>query len=147
MPKTHIDLSIDSDVYVIAKTLRINLSNEFEQWIRIRTNTYEEKTEIQNIDVEIAKRQAEIEELKRKDEMLKSKQQQEKDEQESLSRVIDNMITAHEDKEINWQTHIQMSASGVQLLYKRRFNRYITFKEAVELLEAKLKEKGIKWQI
>lgn len=143
MPKTHIDLSIDSDIYQIAKTLRINLSSEFEQWIRIRTNTYEEKPDVQNIDIEIAKRQTEIEDLKRKDEMMKSKLQHDIDEKESISKVIENMINGHADKEVNWNTHIQMAAPGLQLLFKRRFNKYLTFKESVEILQKNLCENGI----
>lgn len=143
MPRSHINLSIDTDIYRVAKDLKINLSSEFEQWIKIRMDSQIDKIDNANIDIEIAKHQEAIESLKKSLEIRSSKEQQEKDENESLEKVIKNMIDSHDDKGIDWNTHIQMSASGVQLLYKRRFNKYITFKEAVELLQKKLKEHDI----
>lgn len=145
MPKSQAHLSIDTELLLLAKSLKINLSSEFEQWIRIRVNALDEKIETKDLGLEIAKHKEAIIEIEKTLETKESIEQQQKEENISLNKVIDNMIDSHDEKGIDWNTHIQMSASGVQLLYKRRFNRYITFKEAVELLESKLKEKGIEW--
>lgn len=136
MPKVHINLSLDKDIYDIAINSGLNLSQEFEEWIKIRMNQTEENNN-EDVDLLIAKTQAELSRLQSRKEIVKTEVQKAKEE----VMIIDDMI---EDMKKFEETEVSdMRIHGIQFLFKKKFNKTLNPLEAKELIENRISERNL----
>jgi hypothetical protein len=147
MVKGMLHLSIETDLIELAKQSGLNLSKEFEEWIKIRLGNIEEDKPTINVDLEIAKHQAEIQKLKNQAEIIKTQEMKGQEEIMVIDQQIANMEEFREGKE--WKDFINDSRYGVesrihgiQFLFQKKFNKVLNPLEAQELLENRLKERG-----
>lgn len=137
--KNHLTLYIDNELINIAKSINMNLSQEFEEWIRIRLNQNIEDKPIIDIELERAKLKAQLIQLDNIQEQDKLKIDKQKEEIMIIDNMIDNMIEYKEDLTNITDTRLQ----GLKFLYKKKFNKDINILEAKELLINRIKEKGL----
>ena len=156
MTKAQLTLYIDTNIKESAKASGLNLSAEFEEWLRIRLGNINEDRPKIDVDLEIAKHQAEIQKLKSQAELIKEEEFKIKEQEMVLDNIIDNMkkeritktqkypvILEWKDFINNKNYGIESRIHGIQFLFKQRFNKIINPLEAKELLEKRLKEKGL----
>lgn len=142
MPKCHINLSMERDVYELAKAFNINLSKEFEEWIKIRANS-DIETKEENFDIQLAKHKEAILYIEKRKQIQNESVNRLNEENEVVNMIVKRLIENHIEQNLNWKDDIRMHGSGLQAIYKRRFNKLISINEAFEILENKLKEKGV----
>lgn len=150
MAKVHINLSLDSDIYELSKTMNLNLSEEFEQWIRIRMNQYnkdEEQAKV-NTELEIAKHIAEIKKLQTQAEMEKEQKDKEDRETKFIDYTIDNINSIELSIESNKGKSIEeliddSKIHGIQFIFKKKFNKTLDYLQAKELILNRIKERGL----
>lgn len=139
MSKNHLTLYIDTDIVSLAKSSGLNLSSEFEEWIKIRLGKMDEIKPDIDVDLEIARHKAEILKLESVNELKKEKLEAETAEKVSLDRMIDNMIEFKDDMSNISEPRI----NGVQFIFKRRYNKVLNPMEAKELLLNRIKERNL----
>ena len=139
MGKTHLTLYIDNDLIVLAKSSGINLSQEFEQWIRIRMNQTADNEVKEDTELLIAKYRAEIIKLESQAERNKEIQGQKDYELKVLDDMIDNMKQFNE----NLADIAEVRIHGLQFLFKRKFGMDLNPFEAKEMLLNRIKERGL----
>ena len=137
--KNHLTLYIDNDLVNMAKNSNMNLSAEFEEWIRIRLNQSEEIKPIENIPMEIAKLQSEIHRLENLKTISIEKQTIEKEQDNSLDIIIDNMKVMNEELLNPNDAKIH----GVQFIFKKRYNKILNPLQAKELLLKRIKDRNL----
>lgn len=142
MPKSQLHLSVETDLLELAKNMGINLSNEFENWIKIRVNQKEATNTKEELDLEIAKHKEAILMLENQNSEKERLEKQFKEEDSTISNIADNEI-ANKNKDMKWKQVIAIRASGIMAIWRRRFNKYLTMSQAITMLEEKLKAKGI----
>ena len=139
MSKATLHLSIDTDLLELAKNMDLNLSAEFEDWIRIRTgnmdNNNEEKVDY---DKEYARLQMELKRLESKKEMEARQEDLDKRKVAAIDRTIDQEMENTEASKIPANR-----SSGLIYIFKSAFNVNLTEKEAVELIENRMKERNL----
>src|SRR3972149_6560209 len=130
--KNHLTLYIDNDLTNLAKSSGLNLSSEFEEWIRIRLNQSFTDTPKDDTDFEIAKHQAEIQRLKSTAEIQREQMDKEKEEVMVIDGVIDNEkdVTMKVFPETKWEDIAVKRTHGVQFLFKQKFNKLLNPLEA-----------------
>ena len=116
-------LSIDPNIVSLAKASNINLSNEFEQWLKIRLNQQDIKPQV-DIELEKAKLKAELDRLN----TLETEGREKKDEETLINDAVDHILNTEGYDDSN-RIH------GVQWIIKKRFGKTITEEQAVELIE------------
>lgn len=145
-------LSIEPEILELAKASGLNLSNEFEQWIRIRMNkSFKEDNKAIDLDIERAKALQRIKDI---DAMAQARQNESNKEQleiQALDEYIDYL--KEKDKSINdgskHEKHItneedeRLNLHGIVFLYKHKFNQNITMEQAKLILDKRLKERGL----
>ena len=141
MPKVHLNISLENDVYEIAKNMNINLSNEFERWIKIRLGQREETKE-EDLTLEIAKHKEAIATIEAKS--IEQNRMKELNAKEDLmiEQIVNNMINDKNEDSL-WKDIINLRALGLQTIWARRFNKRLTTPQACDLITNKLIEKGI----
>lgn len=146
--KNHLTLYIDSDLVSIAKSSGLNLSQEFEQWIKIRMNKIESESPIIDKQLEIAKHKSEIQKLESMVEQDKQIEMKQKEETMIVDNMIDNIIEIEMEMDMNKGKKLidlitDAKVSGIQFLFKKKFNKNLTPVEAKQLLENRIIERGI----
>lgn len=136
MTKSTLHLTIETNLIEIAKASGLNLSQEFEEWIKIRLGQIDDGKPIIDIDMEIAKYQAEIQKLKSQAELNKEIEFKGKEENMILDNSIDNMKQFEENLANPSDTRIH----GIQFLMQKKFNKILNPLEAKELLLKRIKE-------
>lgn len=131
MAKPSLHITISPELIDIAKNSNINLSQEFEQWLKIRLS--QSTAVVVDYNLEISKRQEEIEILKAKSQL----QDKVKSKEDQRTRLIDSII--------NGQSNIILSErwKGLQGILRDRMNEILTDEEARSLLNNRLKERGL----
>lgn len=133
-------LYIDNDLVTLAKSSNMNLSAEFEEWIKIRLGKMGDETKkVCDPENEILRMRAEIQKLESQKELYLKEQNKEKEINMVLDGYIDNMIEFKEDltNPSDSRTH------GVQFLMQKKFHQIIGPLEAKELLLNRIKERGL----
>lgn len=139
MTKVMLHLSIEPELVNIAKSSNMNLSKEFEEWIRIRLNQTEDNKPIIDIQLEKAKLKAQLLQLDNQEALNKQEVDKQTIEDNSLDTIIDNMKQFNEDF-INIS---DIRIHGVQFIMKKRYNKVLNSLESKELLIKRLKERGL----
>jgi hypothetical protein len=153
--KNHLTLYIRNDIKELAKNSGLNLSKEFEEWIKIRLGKMDEIKNDIDIDLEVAKHHAEIVKLQSQKELQTKQDFKDKEEDMVLDNIIDDMEkerTTKTDKYriiLEWKDFINHEIYGVdshihgiQFLFKKKFNKDLNPSEAKDLILKRLKEKG-----
>lgn len=146
MAKCVLHLSIDSDLYNYIKNYKeahteFNISAEVEEWIRIRMNVRgleQEVKTVEQIDQEKARHLLEIRKLESEKELAKRQEQDNELEVQLIDHIIDNEMETSKAQDIPANR-----ARGLKYLMLQRFNKTITEVEAQELLEARVKQRGL----
>ena len=142
MTKAKLNLSIDTDLLQLAKDSNLNLSSEFEEWVRIRLNHFVDNESPINFDVEKAKHQQALIELERKEkaaEEIKNKIETIVEEKNQLlDHAIDNQLLVDKIEDVPMKRF-----AGIKFLWKQKFNEPLTDEEAKKLLEDRIKERGL----
>lgn len=144
MTKAKINLSIDADLYEFIKNYKavntdFNISQELEEWIRIKMGHQNNETEIVDYDKEKARLLMELRQLESKEELAKREDEKEDMKIKTIDHAIDNAIKfGKKIEEIP-----DDRKNGVAFLFKSRYNVDITPLEAKELLENRIKERGL----
>jgi hypothetical protein len=153
MDKALLHLSVDLELKKLAKKSGLNLSKEFEEWINIRLGQVESDKPVVNLDLEIAKHQLEIQKLQSQA-ILKSELEL-KGEEESLvvDGIIDDMINEPKGEKYKGKTlkdlfkdkeyGIDSKTHGIQFLFQKKFKKVLNPLEARELMEKRIKERGL----
>jgi hypothetical protein len=140
MTKIMLHLSIEPEIVALAKASNINLSQEFEQWLKIRLNQVNNDNEpIIDTDFEIAKHEAEIIKLRTKKEVKQDLEFKAKEEIMVIDNQIDNLLEFKEDLKNITEERIH----GIQFLFQKKFNKILNTLQAKELLENRIKERGL----
>jgi hypothetical protein len=141
-------LSINPTLKKLAKQSGLNLSKEFEEWVKIRLGNIEEDKPIVNTELEIAKHQSEIQKhqseiqkLKSQAEFVKTEEMKAKEEVMVLDNMIDNELKTFKSKAITWEEIVNEKIHGIQFLFQRKFNKTLNPLQAKELLLNRLKER------
>jgi hypothetical protein len=140
MSKVMLHLSIDPDLVNMAKASGMNLSGEFEEWIKIRLNQSNDNQLLQNQDTdkEIIKLQAEISKLQSKKEIEKEQSIQGSEEIMIIDDALENMKAFKE----SFEDPEDLRIHGLQFLFKKKFHKELNPLQARELLINRAKEKG-----
>lgn len=142
--KNHLTLYVDSDLVQLAKTSKLNLSKEFEDWIKIRLNQFEngDKTMTQEeSDKLIAEHLAEISRLKANKEIIQEKEDKYKEEEEVITEIAKNINEVDVNKRgLSYNDAIEEHLNAVVYIFKKRFNKDIDTLQAKDLIIAKLNE-------
>lgn len=143
--KNHLTLYIDTELRELAKASDLNLSAEFEEWVKTRLNQSYIDEPVVNVDLEIARYRAEIMKLENKKEMQNQQISREKDEIMILDGVIDNAreMTKMNHPETTWESIADGRMRGVQFLFKQKFKRMLNPLEAKEMLLKRIKEREL----
>jgi post-segregation antitoxin (ccd killing protein) len=139
MAKCHLTLYIDTDLVSLAKSSNMNISQEFEEWIKLRLGQTNEMKPVIDIDEEIAKHQVEIQKLKNQAELDKKMENIDEMKMATLDRIIDNMIEGKNDLLNPDDTRIH----GIQFLFQKKYKELINALDAKELLLKRIKERGL----
>jgi post-segregation antitoxin (ccd killing protein) len=145
MTKSTLHLTIETNLIEQAKLSDLNLSAEFEEWIKIRLGNINEDKPLINTDLEIAKHMAEIQKLKNQAEIQEEQKSQEQEEVMVIDGIIDNELstTKKDHPETTWDTIIEDRIHGVQFLFQKKFHKQLNPLESKEFLENRLKERGL----
>lgn len=137
--KAKLNLSIDTDLLELAKNSSLNLSEEFEDWIRIRLmkDIEVDKKEV-DFNLEKAKLIQELKLLESKEELSKSQEFKEKEELMIVDSVIKNMREFKPIKETSEEQWLKRS-NGLVYIFKRKLNKVITPEQARKILEKRIK--------
>lgn len=141
MPKSNLTLSIDTNLLVLARNSNINLSKEFEEWVKIRLNQpldFEDGENIIDYDKRYAELKLELQKLELKKEAEKDKEAKDKEKEELIDHIIDNELEVTEAINIPEKRYI-----GLQFLYNKRFNINLNEQEAKDILFNRLQERGL----
>jgi hypothetical protein len=139
MPKIMLHLSINPDIANMAKSSGMNLSKEFEEWLRIRIENIGAEKPIIDRDFEIAKYRAEIQKLESQKDMEQQLKDKQKEELLVLDGVIDNMVEYKDDL----TNPSDNRCHGIQFLFQRKFKKVLNPLQVKELLEKRIKERGL----
>jgi hypothetical protein len=143
MSKAQLTLYLDSDLKALAKAkFPRGLSKEFEEWIRIRLEQpidIKDGMPIQDYALEIAKHQSEIQKLRTEAENKKEFEATQTEENMVVDNMIDNMIEYKEDL----NNIIEQRIHGLQFLIQRKFHKSLNPLQTKELLEKRIKERGL----
>jgi len=146
MAKGVLHLSIEPELIELAKNSGLNLSQEFEEWIKIRLYKTDAGIKQEDIDLKIAKYRQEIELLQSKQELQKTKEMLQQEQVMVIDGIIDNEINSAKltGKKIDdWEIIADKRSNGLQYLFKKRFNKILTLIEAKELILNRLKDRDI----
>lgn len=136
--KSHLTLYIDNELKALAKASNINLSNEFENFLRFRLKQDIKQESIIDTELEIAKHKQAIDKLLTQKELQQTQEMKEKEEIMVIDHIIDNEIQFTSKEELP-----SKRANGLQFLFKQKFNKYLAQEEAIKLLEDRIKERGL----
>jgi hypothetical protein len=139
--KCVLSLYIDSDLKKLAKQSGLNLSNEFETWLKIRVGNMDNigNEKIEDTELLIAEHFSEIKRLQTKAEIEKEQKDKGSEEQNSLDGMIDDMVKFRE----NLTNPTDQRVHGVQFIFKKRYNKFVNPLEAKDMLLSRIKERGI----
>jgi hypothetical protein len=148
-----LQLYINSDLKKLAKKSGLNLSKEFEEWIKIRLGQIEVDKPVVNIDLEIAKHQSEIQKLQSQVILKSELELKGKEESLVVDSVIDDMINGPKGEKYKGKTlkdlfkdkeyGIDSKIHGIQFLFQKKFKKVLNPLEARELIEKRIKERGL----
>lgn len=140
MAKPRLNLTIDADLLEIAKSADINLSAEFEEWLKIRLGQSFKEVENVDYDKEYARLQLELQKLESKKELKQKEEQKDKEQLMVLDHAIDN---ERETPETKLEDIPLKRAPGIKYLFKQKFNINLSDSEAIKLLDDRIKERGL----
>lgn len=140
--KVPLHLTIDADLLDYAKKMKgetINsLSEEFEEWLKIRINQDIKTDETFDYDKEYTRIQMELKKLESKKEMKNNQEMKDKEKLAVIDLTIDNEIKYTKPEEIANKRFV-----GLKYLFNQKFNEKLTDIQAIELLNNRLKERGL----
>lgn len=143
--KSHLTLYVDNEVKNLAKSSNFNLSQEFEDWLRVRLNMKNKEVlenNIEDADKLIAEYRMKIEKLQSAKELDKELEMQKSEQKQVIYFQIDNMIENNEPLQEPFEP---LRIKGIQFIFKKKFNIIMNTLEARETLlngiEQYLKEK------
>lgn len=153
MPKNHLTLYIDTELIDLAKATGMNISAEFNEWMKIRMNKLEEnKEEPKDVDMLIAEHRAEIMKLQSQAEIKAMQSEKDKEINIIISDVVDNILKEKKDGDaegqgqlvgMTWPQIITYRSTGLMFLVKKRMNKILTLTEAEQILTDEIKKRGI----
>lgn len=154
--KKTLHLSIDSNLTDLAKTSGLNLSQEFEEWIRIRLNQNNDLNPTVDTEMEIAKHKSEILRLEQEAKVQKTREMEDSEREALIEKATNALLNwkkqkdagEFQDRHFDWNREIDTYAKQLQFVFKKRLNINLNnLLEARELIIKKLKEKGIEYEI
>ena len=138
MSKSQLHLSIDSDLKELAKNSNLNLSQEFEEWVRIRLQrNIAEDIKYTDYPLEKAKLIQEIALLESREELSKREELKEKEETMILKSFLDN-IKEFDNLPLN-DDNLTKRTTGLIFIFKQRLNKIITTEQAQNMIKEGLK--------
>lgn len=154
MAKNHLTLYIDTTLTELAKGSGMNLSQEFEEWIRIRMNQSQKEEEGIDIPMEIAKRKEEIMRLEQKEKVKETKISEEQEKDQFINKVVDNFLIwekrkdrgEFQSKTFDKSNELDTSIRQLQFVFKKRLNIILNSLIAKDLILNKFKERGIEYE-
>ena len=138
--KVPIHLTIEPELAEWAKNSNLNLSSEFEDWVKIRRGQSMVDIENESIDYdkEYARLQLELQKLQSKKEMKQKEDERQKERDMVIDHIIDNQLEYDKIEDIP-----KLRFKGLQFLFSKKFNETITEPQAIKLLEDRIKERGL----
>lgn len=140
MAKVHLNLSIEKEIHDLAKTSNFNLSEEFEDWLRVRLNMKNKDILEQNgedPDKLIAEYRMKIQKLQSVKEMKKEEDMKKTEQEQIMDFQIENMIKNNEPLE---EPFDPLRIRGIQFVFKKKFNIIMNTLEARESLSNRIQE-------
>lgn len=140
MSKVMLHLSIDSDLREWAKISGMNLSAEFEEWIRIKRGMNMSDIENNKVDYdkEYTRLQMELRELESKKELAARQSDLQERKNLQIDRAIDQCL-----KDFPIDQVAEQRKHGIVYIWKSAFNENITEDEALQILENRIKERNL----
>lgn len=140
MAKPRLNLTIDADLLELAKASDLNLSAEFEEFLKIRLNQNLPDNEKIDFDKEYTRLQMELRKLESKKELVEKQDMKEQERLMVLDHAIDNELEIDSCKVIDIPEN---RANGIVYLFKKKFNENLTSEQAKKLLSDRIKERGL----
>lgn len=137
--KATLHLSINKELTNLARGSGLNLSAEFEEWIKIRLGKMGDDKMSNDPDNEILKLRAEIQKLESQKDIISKEQNKQKEINMVLDGYIDNMIEFKEDLTNPSDSRMH----GCQFLMQKKFHQILNPLQAKELLLNRIKERGL----
>lgn len=145
MTKAKLNLSIDTDLLEMAKQSNLNLSSEFEEWVRIRLNQniepFDTKPNI-NIDKEILRLNNEMKRLRSQRELEATQEMKDKELNMLLDHIIDNCNSYLKPSE-KIEESILKRINGFRYLYKNKYKKELTEPQATKMILNRIRERGL----
>ena len=132
MAKSRLSLTVDHDLVELAKGSGINLSAEFEQWIKIRLNKQLEPDKIaRDFNLEKSKLLQDLRLLESQEEMTQRQEQTQKESDMVIGSYIENVKEFPPKTEDEWNVRYD----GLIYILKKKLKKEITRAEAKKLIE------------
>lgn len=140
MTKGALTLSIDTEILEMARKSDINISQTVEDILRsvLQQSVAVDEPAI-NIDAEVAKHMMEIKRLQTKAELMHEQADKNKEEIMIVDNMIDNMVQFKDPL----NPVPDSRAHGLTFLFNKRLHKQITQLQAKEMLENRIKERGL----
>jgi len=158
MTKAKLNLSIDTDLLDLAKNFtdsnneKLNLSQEFEEWVKIRIQkNINMEVERVDYDFEKAKLRQDLALLESKQELFNREELKEKEEEMIINQIVNNLKNTKKEKEdYLFQTEnirkkvrikeddIIEKANAIVYIFKKKLDKKITVEKAKEIIKEKL---------
>lgn len=146
MAKPRLNLTVSQEIIDLAKGSGLNLSAEFEEWIRIRLGKgLKMDNEEIDFDLEAAKLRQELAKLESKKELAARQEAKDKE----MDMIVDSMIDNFTDVQMKNDKNLKLSdcsenrKRGLAYIISKKYNKNLTEEEAAELLEKRIKERGL----
>ena len=140
MKKGLLHLSIDNDLVNLAKSSGLNLSAEFEEWLKIRMNQFDKEGPKENPELLIAEYRSKIIKLESQKQIEVNEEMKNKEKVMVIDNIIDNE-EKHKKPDDRWEDIMENRIHGLQFLFQKRFNEKLEVIQAREMLIARLKER------
>lgn len=141
--KTPIHLTIDAELYELIMNYKavhtdFSISQELEEWIKIKINHQDQESETFDYDKEKARLVMEMRKLESRKELSNRQEEQDKVKQATIDHIIDNQLEYSNAGEV-----AELRKDGLVFLWKSRYNETINPLQAKEMIETRLKERGL----
>lgn len=146
MAKSLLHLSIDTDLLSLAKQSNLNLSSEFESWIKIRINQMDNMNESENSNLDIDREMLRLRNELTRLQNEKERQASEEMKQKELNGFLDyNLEIINKNKKENQtlEEKITERVNGLKYLYKNKYHKLLTDTKIIKLFVDRAKEKGL----
>ncbi len=135
MGKGRLSLTVDNNLVELAKNSGLNLSAEFEEWVKIRLGKQiEQIREVKDFNLEKAKLLQDLALLESQEELAKKEENKQKEEEMIINSYIENVKEFLPQDDDDWNKRYD----GLVFIMKRKLKKDITREQAKKIIDGVL---------